>query len=130
VFGKTMIELAEKNPAHGGHHRGHARGHRPAPSSPAIPGPLHGCGHCRAARGDLRGGLATEGFRPVVAIYSTFMQRAFDQVVHDVCLTNLPVVLAMDRGGIVGEDGSTHQGVLDLSFMRCVPNLAVMAAGG
>ncbi len=71
-------------------------------------------------------GLAVEGFKPVVAIYSTFLQRAFDQIVHDVCLTNLPVVFALDRGGIVGEDGATHQGTLDLSFLRCVPNLAVL----
>ncbi|ADK85292.1 deoxyxylulose-5-phosphate synthase [Desulfarculus baarsii DSM 2075] len=72
-------------------------------------------------------GLACEGFRPVVAIYSTFMQRAFDQVVHDVCLPKLPVVLAMDRAGVVGEDGETHQGLLDLSFLRCAPNLSIMA---
>ncbi len=72
-------------------------------------------------------GLACEGFRPVVAIYSTFMQRAFDQIVHDVCLNSLPVVLVLDRGGIVGEDGATHQGLLDLSFLRCVPNLTLMA---
>jgi 1-deoxy-D-xylulose-5-phosphate synthase len=72
-------------------------------------------------------GLATQGYRPVVAIYSTFLQRAFDQVVHDVCLTGLPVVFSMDRGGIAGEDGATHQGLLDLSFLRCVPNLGLMA---
>ena len=72
-------------------------------------------------------GMAAEGFKPVVAIYSTFLQRAFDQVVHDVCLTRLPVVFALDRGGIVGEDGATHQGILDLSFLRCVPNMALMA---
>jgi len=72
-------------------------------------------------------GLATTGYRPVVAIYSTFMQRAFDQVVHDVCLTNLPVTFALDRGGIVGEDGATHQGLMDLSFLRAVPNLSLMA---
>lgn len=72
-------------------------------------------------------GLACEGFHPVVAIYSTFMQRAYDQIVHDICLPKLPVLLAMDRGGIVGEDGETHQGLLDLSFLRCVPNIALMS---
>ena len=72
-------------------------------------------------------GLACEGFHPVVAIYSTFMQRAYDQVVHDVCLPNLPMLLALDRGGIVGEDGETHQGLLDLSFLRCVPNISLMS---
>jgi 1-deoxy-D-xylulose-5-phosphate synthase len=65
--------------------------------------------------------------RPVVAVYSTFLQRAYDEIVHDVCLQNLPVVFAIDRAGIVGEDGPTHQGVFDLSYLRHVPNLAVMA---
>jgi 1-deoxy-D-xylulose-5-phosphate synthase len=72
-------------------------------------------------------GLAVEGFIPVVAIYSTFMQRAYDQILHDVCLQNLPVVLALDRGGIVGADGSTHQGLFDFSYLRHIPNLVVMA---
>jgi 1-deoxy-D-xylulose-5-phosphate synthase len=72
-------------------------------------------------------GLAAEGLVPVVAIYSTFMQRAYDQILHDVCLQNLPVVLALDRGGIVGADGSTHQGLFDFSYLRHIPNLVVMA---
>ncbi|MFC1517050.1 1-deoxy-D-xylulose-5-phosphate synthase [Candidatus Margulisiibacteriota bacterium] len=72
-------------------------------------------------------GMAAEGLRPVVAIYSTFLQRSYDQIIHDVCLQNLPVVFAMDRGGIVGEDGATHGGVFDYSFMRHIPNLVVMA---
>lgn len=72
-------------------------------------------------------GLASAGSRPVVAIYSTFLQRAYDQILHDVCLQNLPVVLALDRGGIVGEDGPTHHGVFDLSFLRHMPNLTLMA---
>jgi 1-deoxy-D-xylulose-5-phosphate synthase len=72
-------------------------------------------------------GMAAEGFIPVVAIYSTFMQRAYDQILHDVCLQNLPVVLALDRGGIVGADGSTHQGLFDFSYLRHIPNLVVMA---
>lgn len=71
-------------------------------------------------------GLALEGFTPVVAIYSTFMQRAYDQVIHDVCLQNQHVILAMDRGGLVGEDGPTHHGAFDLAFMRTVPNLTLM----
>ncbi len=73
------------------------------------------------------GGLAAAGLKPVTAIYSTFLQRAYDQVVHDVCMQNLPVVIAMDRGGIVGEDGETHQGLFDLSYLRHVPNLVLMA---
>ena len=72
-------------------------------------------------------GLASYGFRPVVAIYSTFLQRAYDQIIHDVCLQNLPVIFAIDRAGLVGEDGATHQGVFDMSFLRNVPNLVIMA---
>jgi 1-deoxy-D-xylulose-5-phosphate synthase len=72
-------------------------------------------------------GLACEGLRPVVAIYSTFLQRAYDQLVHDVALHNLPVVFAIDRAGLVGGDGATHQGAFDLSFLRCIPNLTIMA---
>ena len=72
-------------------------------------------------------GLAVEGLRPVVAIYSTFLQRAYDQIIHDVCLQNLPVVFALDRGGIVGEDGPTHHGVFDFSYLRHIPNIVVMA---
>jgi 1-deoxy-D-xylulose-5-phosphate synthase len=72
-------------------------------------------------------GLACEGFKPVVAIYSTFLQRAYDQLIHDVALQNLPVVFALDRAGLVGGDGATHQGSYDHSFLRCIPNLTVMA---
>ena len=72
-------------------------------------------------------GLACEGFKPVVAIYSTFLQRAYDQVIHDVALQNLPVVFALDRAGLVGSDGATHQGSYDLSFLRCIPNMVIMA---
>jgi 1-deoxy-D-xylulose-5-phosphate synthase len=72
-------------------------------------------------------GLATEGFKPVVAIYSTFLQRAFDQIIHDVCLTNLPVVFCIDRGGLVGEDGQTHHGHFDVTYLRSLPNMVFMA---
>lgn len=72
-------------------------------------------------------GLATEGFRPVVAIYSSFLQRAYDQIIHDVCINKLPVVFAIDRAGICGKDGETHQGIFDLSFLSHIPNLVVMA---
>jgi len=75
----------------------------------------------------LAAGMACEGLRPVIAIYSTFLQRAYDQVLHDVCLQDLPVVLALDRAGLVGEDGPTHHGAFDLSFLRMMPNLTVMA---
>jgi len=72
-------------------------------------------------------GLATQGFKPVVAIYSTFLQRAYDQLIHDVALQNLPVIFAVDRAGLVGSDGATHQGSYDLSFLRCIPNMVIMA---
>ncbi|RXA95089.1 1-deoxy-D-xylulose-5-phosphate synthase [Yersinia sp. 2105 StPb PI] len=72
-------------------------------------------------------GLAIGGYKPVVAIYSTFLQRAYDQLIHDVAIQNLPVLFAIDRGGLVGADGQTHQGAFDLSFMRCIPNMVIMA---
>jgi 1-deoxy-D-xylulose-5-phosphate synthase len=72
-------------------------------------------------------GLALEGARPVAAIYSTFLQRAYDQIVHDVCLQRLPVVFAMDRAGLVGDDGPTHHGVFDIAYLRCLPNMVLMA---
>jgi 1-deoxy-D-xylulose-5-phosphate synthase len=75
----------------------------------------------------LAAGLACEGMRPVVAIYSTFLQRAFDQIVHDVCLQKLPVFFCLDRAGIVGNDGPTHQGLYDIAYLRCIPNLVLMA---
>jgi 1-deoxy-D-xylulose-5-phosphate synthase len=72
-------------------------------------------------------GLALQGTRPVAAIYSTFLQRAFDQIVHDVCLQSLPVVFAMDRAGLVGDDGPTHHGVFDIAYLRPLPNIVLMA---
>jgi 1-deoxy-D-xylulose-5-phosphate synthase len=74
----------------------------------------------------LAAGMACEGYRPVVAIYSSFLQRAYDQLIHDVALQNLPVLFAIDRGGLVGADGPTHSGNYDLSFLRCVPNMTIM----
>jgi 1-deoxy-D-xylulose-5-phosphate synthase len=72
-------------------------------------------------------GLAAEGYKPVVAIYSTFLQRAYDQLIHDVALQNLPVIFAIDRAGLVGSDGATHQGSYDLTYLRCIPNMVIMA---
>jgi 1-deoxy-D-xylulose-5-phosphate synthase len=71
--------------------------------------------------------LACEGLKPIVAIYSTFLQRGYDQLVHDVALQNLPVVFALDRAGLVGSDGVTHQGAYDISYLRCIPNMVLMA---
>jgi 1-deoxy-D-xylulose-5-phosphate synthase len=75
----------------------------------------------------LAGGMAIDGLKPVVAIYSTFLQRGYDQLIHDVCLQNLNVLFAIDRGGLVGGDGATHNGAFDLSFLRCIPNIVIMA---
>ncbi|MEW4414592.1 1-deoxy-D-xylulose-5-phosphate synthase [Clostridium sp. AN503] len=72
-------------------------------------------------------GMAAAGLKPVVAVYSSFMQRGFDQILHDVCIQNLPVVFALDRAGLVGSDGETHQGIFDLSFLTCIPNMSVLA---
>src|SRR5438270_224756 len=74
------------------------------------------------------GGLATEGMKPVLAIYSTFLQRGYDQLIHDVALQNLDVTFALDRAGLVGADGATHAGNYDIAFLRCIPNMVVMAA--
>ncbi len=85
-------------------------------------------GHRRAARASRSPpACACEGLKPVVAIYSTFLQRGYDQLIHDIAIQNLPVVLAIDRGGLVGADGPTHHGAFDLSYLRCIPNLVVMA---
>ncbi len=82
-------------------------------------------GICEQHGVTMAAGLAREGFIPVVAIYSTFLQRAYDQIIHDVCLQNLPVIFAIDRAGIVGDDGKTHQGAFDISFMRSMPNMII-----
>ncbi|MGG6161836.1 1-deoxy-D-xylulose-5-phosphate synthase, partial [Pantoea allii] len=71
-------------------------------------------------------GLASGGYKRVVAVYSTFLQRAYDQVIHDVAIQKLPVLFAIDRGGIVGADGQTHQGAFDLAYLRCVPDMVIM----
>ncbi|MFC1994653.1 1-deoxy-D-xylulose-5-phosphate synthase [Chloroflexota bacterium] len=84
-------------------------------------------GICEQHAVTLAAGLATQGFIPIVAIYSTFLQRAYDQIIHDVCLQNLPVVFAIDRAGIVGDDGKTHQGAFDISYLHSIPNMVVAA---
>ncbi|MRR49500.1 MAG: 1-deoxy-D-xylulose-5-phosphate synthase [Rhodocyclaceae bacterium] len=91
-----------------------------------FPGRYHDVGIAEQHAVTFGAGLACEGMKPVVAIYSTFLQRAYDQLIHDVALQNLPVVFAIDRGGIVGADGATHNGVFDLSFLACIPNMAIM----
>lgn len=90
-----------------------------------FPNRVFDVGICEQHAVTLAAGLATQGYIPIVAIYSTFLQRAYDQIIHDVCLQNLPVVFAVDRAGIVGDDGKTHQGSFDISFLRCIPQITV-----
>jgi 1-deoxy-D-xylulose-5-phosphate synthase len=92
-----------------------------------FPNRVFDVGICEQHAVTFAAGLATQGYIPVVAIYSTFLQRAFDQIIHDVCLQNLPVVFAIDRGGIVGDDGKTHQGTFDISYLTLIPNMVVAA---
>jgi len=92
-----------------------------------FPDRMFDVGICEQHAVTFAAGMAAQGLRPVVAIYSTFLQRSFDQIIHDVCLQNLPVVFAVDRGGIVGDDGKTHQGIFDISYLSLIPNLVVAA---
>ena len=92
-----------------------------------LPQQFFDVGICEQHAVTYAAGLACEGLRPVAAIYSTFLQRAYDQVVHDVCIQNLPVTFAIDRGGVVGNDGETHQGVFDIAYLRTIPNMVVMS---
>ena len=109
------------------HNGRHASGYRAGAFFQRFPDRFFDVGIAEQHAVTFAAGLAAEGYKPVVAVYSTFLQRAYDQVIHDVCLQNLPVVFAMDRGGIVGEDGPTHHGVFDLSFLRHIPNMVLMA---
>ena len=127
VFGDTLVRLAQDDPKIVAITAAMPDGTGLVDFRQHFPDRFFDVGICEQHAVTFAAGLALEGMRPVAAIYSTFMQRAYDQVLHDVCLQNLPVVLALDRGGIVGEDGETHQGLFDLSFLRHLPNLTLMA---
>lgn len=127
MFGDTMIELAEKNEKIVAVTAAMPEGTGLVRFSEKFPDRFFDVGIAEQHGVTFAAGLATEGFKPVVAIYSTFLQRAYDQILHDVCLESLPVVFALDRGGIVGEDGATHHGLFDLSYLRSMPNMVVMA---
>ncbi|MCX5891941.1 MAG: 1-deoxy-D-xylulose-5-phosphate synthase, partial [Deltaproteobacteria bacterium] len=127
VFGDTLVSLAEENPKIVAITAAMPDGTGLVDFHQKFPERFFDVGICEQHAITFAAGLALGGMRPVTAIYSTFMQRAYDQVLHDVCLQNLPVVLALDRGGVVGEDGETHQGLFDLSFLRHLPNLTLMA---
>ncbi len=127
VFGDTLVELAQRDPSIVAITAAMAEGTSLYKFQNALPERFFDVGIAEQHAVTFAAGLATEGMRPVAAIYSTFMQRAFDQVIHDVCVQNLHVVFPMDRAGLVGEDGHTQQGVFDIAFMRMIPNMRVMA---
>ena len=127
VFGQAMIKLAEKDKRIVAVTAAMPEGTGLAKFAEAYPDRFFDVGIAEQHGVTFAAGMATEGLKPVVAIYSTFLQRAYDQVLHDVCLDRLPVIFAIDRGGIVGEDGSTHHGLFDLSYLRCLPNMVIMA---
>lgn len=127
VFGSTLCKLAKKDERVVAITAAMPEGTGVSCFADRFPERFFDVGICEQHAVTFAAGLASQGMKPVVAIYSTFMQRSYDQIVHDVCLQNLNVTLCLDRGGLVGEDGATHHGVYDLSFLRHVPGLVVMA---
>ena len=127
VFGETLLKLAKSDDRIIAVTAAMPEGTGLAKFAEAYPDRFFDVGIAEQHAVTFAAGLATEGFKPVVAIYSTFLQRAYDQILHDVCIEALPVVFAVDRGGIVGEDGATHNGAFDLSYLRSLPNMVIMA---
>jgi len=127
VFGDTMVELAREDQRIVAVTAAMPEGTGLSGFAEAFPKRFFDVGIAEQHGVTFAAGLASEGLKPVVAIYSTFLQRAFDQIVHDVCIESHPVIFAIDRGGIVGEDGATHHGLFDLSYLRCLPNMVVMS---
>ncbi len=127
VFGETMVELAHKDKRVVAITAAMPDGTGLSKFREEFPDRFFDVGIAEQHAVTFSAGLAIEGLRPVCAIYSTFLQRGFDQVLHDVCLQRIPVVFAIDRAGIVGADGPTHQGAFDLSYLRCIPNLVIAA---
>ncbi len=127
VFGQTLVKLCEQNPKVVGITAAMATGTGLDILQKALPDQYIDVGIAEQHAVTLSAGMACDGLRPVVAIYSTFLQRAFDQLIHDVGIQKLPVTFVLDRAGIVGADGPTHQGQYDISYMRAIPNFTVMA---
>lgn len=127
VFADTLVELAEKDPRIVGITAAMPEGTGIDKFAKRFPDRAFDVGICEQHAVLFAAGLATQGQRPVCAIYSTFLQRAYDQIMHDVCLMDLPVVFALDRAGVVGADGPTHHGVFDLTYLRVFPNMMVAA---
>jgi 1-deoxy-D-xylulose-5-phosphate synthase len=127
IFGDMIIRLADKNDKIVAVTAAMPEGTGLSAFAERFPDRFFDVGIAEQHGVTFAAGLATEGFRPIVAIYSTFLQRAYDQIIHDVCIEKLPVIFALDRGGMVGEDGPTHHGQFDLSYLRTLPNMVVMA---
>jgi 1-deoxy-D-xylulose-5-phosphate synthase len=127
VFGQTLVKLCEQDPRVVGITAAMATGTGLDILEKALPDQYFDVGIAEQHAVTMAAGMACEGLRPVCAIYSTFLQRAYDQLIHDVGIQNLPVTFVMDRAGIVGADGPTHQGQYDISYLRSVPNFTVMA---
>ena len=127
VFGKTLVELAKKNNKIIGITPAMPTGSSLKFMMEKFPERAFDVGIAEQHAVTFSAGLATQGFNVFCNIYSTFLQRAYDQVIHDVCLQNLPVIFCLDRAGMVGEDGATHHGIFDINFLRCIPNLIVFA---
>ena len=127
VFGQTLVKLCEQDPTVVGITAAMATGTGLDLLEKALPDQYFDVGIAEQHAVTMAAGMACEGLKPVVAIYSTFLQRAFDQLIHDVGIQNLPVTFVLDRAGIVGADGPTHQGQYDISYFRAIPNFTVMA---
>ncbi|MGB5963003.1 MAG: 1-deoxy-D-xylulose-5-phosphate synthase [Coleofasciculaceae cyanobacterium] len=127
VFAHTLVQLAENNPKIVGITAAMSTGTGLDKLQLKLPKQYIDVGIAEQHAVTLAAGLACEGMRPVAAIYSTFLQRGYDQIVHDVCIQNLPVFFCLDRAGIVGADGPTHQGMYDIAYLRCLPNMVLMA---
>lgn len=127
VFAHTLVKLAENNPKIIGITAAMATGTGLDKLHAKFPKQYIDVGIAEQHAVTLAAGLTCEGMRPVVGIYSTFLQRAYDQIIHDVCIQKLPVFFCLDRAGIVGADGPTHQGMYDIAYLRCIPNMVVMA---
>ncbi|MGQ9863687.1 MAG: 1-deoxy-D-xylulose-5-phosphate synthase [Bacteroidia bacterium] len=127
VFGETLIELAQQNPRIVAITPAMVSGSGLTKMKALMPDRCYDVGIAEQHAVTFSAGLATQGMIPFCAIYSTFMQRAYDQVIHDVAIQKLPVIFCLDRAGAVGNDGATHQGLYDIAYMRCIPNLIVSA---
>ena len=127
VFGEWLCDMAEADERVVGITPAMREGSGMVEFAARFPGRYHDVGIAEQHALTFAGGLACEGLKPVVAIYSTFLQRGYDQLIHDIALQNLPVLFAIDRAGLVGADGATHAGSYDLSYLRCLPNVSVLA---